>query len=101
MPVIQEINIESLKEFAKSLEGKFLFTKSRKRQFLVNVLEEALEFIPQSSGIARKEPYNNLNRVIKHFNGCRSIESKEYHALTYNSVYILKIVEEYLSAITK
>jgi hypothetical protein len=101
MPLIQKINVTQIKEFASSFKGKFLFTKSRKKQFRVNVLEEGLEFIPQSSGIARKESYKNLEKVIKHFSVCHSFEPKEYHDLTYNSVYILKIIEEYFLATTK
>ena len=68
MTVMQKVNSDLIKEFAKTLEGKFLFTKSQKKQFLVNSLEDATEFIPQSSGIARREPDKNLERVIKHFN---------------------------------
>lgn len=87
------IETKAILQFAKLLEGQRLVTKSHRKTFYVNVLDNALEFIPSSSGKSRKESNKNLIKVIDHFNKTRSLQSKDYHDTTYNSVYVITIIE--------
>jgi hypothetical protein len=93
MPV--KLEQKQLLDFAKKMDGKLLSTTARKTQFHVNVSEDSLVFTPVSSGKSRREPVNNLDKVIDHFNTSNSMIPKDYHDVTFNSVYILKVIDLY------
>ena len=93
----ENIQIKTLLEFAARLEGTLLTTKARHKNFHVNVVNDDLEIIPQSSGKPRKAPNKNISKIIDQYNSTNSLQSKDYHDITYNSVYILTLIEEYLA----
>jgi hypothetical protein len=92
------IHFQDLKNFAKQLEGKTLTTKSRKKNFIVNVLSECFEYTPLSTNTARKQSNKEINKIIERYNETHSIQPKDYHDVTYSSVYILTIIEDFLGA---
>ncbi len=93
--MVKHLELGQFKGFSKKLEGKLMTTKSRGPDFYVNVFEDFLEFIPASSGIARKEINKNIVNVLEHFNATGSLQSKDYLNFTYNSVYLITIMEAY------
>lgn len=91
----KSIQIKTFLEFAAGFEDKLLTTKARHRKFRINVINGDLEVIPQSTGKPRKAPNKNIIRILDHYNSTNSLQSKDYHDITYNSVYVLTIIEEY------
>jgi hypothetical protein len=87
--------------FITGLSGMLVKTSARRRQFQVNVLEGNLIFTPLSSGKSRKEPSNNLTKLIAHFNTTKSLAPKDYHELTFNSVYFITLIEMYLKSLSE
>ena len=94
MPV--KIDPEKLFKFVKTIEEKLLTTSARKTQFSVKVLEDDLVFTPISSGKPRKEVSRNIVKVIERFNDSKSIQPKDYQDITFNSVYLVTLIEMYL-----
>lgn len=86
-------------EFIKTLERSPITTAARKTQFNVHVVEDSLFFVPLSSGKCRKEPANNLSKVLDHFNTSMSLIPKHYHDVTFNSVYILTLLKLYVTSL--
>ena len=95
------IQQKTLISFIAGLEGKLLTTSARKKQFRVNVVEEDLIFTPLSSGKIRKESAHNLTKLITHFNTTKTLRPKDYHDVTFNSVYVITLLEMYLIYLSK
>jgi hypothetical protein len=93
-----KLELKSFLAFTKGLEGERLITKARRKNFKVNVLENALEFIPESSGVARREMFTNVTKILEHYNKHYSLKPTEYHDITHNSVYVITIIQKYLNA---
>jgi hypothetical protein len=96
-----KIELDTLKHFASKKEGKHLFTKSQKKNFLVIVEKYGLEFTPQSSAISPKEGDKNLIKIIKQFNEMRSFQPNGYLSITRNSVYVLTLIEDYIASLSQ
>jgi hypothetical protein len=90
------INFRDFRNYALRLEGKTLTTKSRKKDFNLSVLSEYFEYTPLSTGIPRKQSNTEINKIIQRYNKTHSIQPKDYHDITYSSVYVLTILEEFL-----
>ena len=96
MPIA--IEQKELFNFVKTLVGELLTTSARKKQFQVEVVEDDLFFTPISSGKLRKESSENITRVVERYNENKSLQPKDYHDITFNSVYILRLIEMYLKS---
>ena len=94
MPIA--IEQKELFNFVKTIDGELLTTSARKKQVQVQVVENDLFFTPISSGKLRKESSENIARVVERYNEIKSLQPKDYHDITFNSVYILRLIEMYL-----
>jgi hypothetical protein len=99
MPLIIEQN--KLFNFVKTIDGKLLTTSARKKQFQVNVVEGDIVFTPVSSGKFRKESSENLAKIIERYNDSKSLQAKDYHDITFNSAYIVTLIEIYLKSLSQ
>ncbi len=93
-----KIEQKKLFEFVKSMDDTMLITTARKKNFHVNALENDLAFTPMSSGKSRKEASKNIAKVIERYNDNKSLQPKDYHDITFNSVYLITLIEMYLKA---
>ena len=92
----KKVNVSAIKEFASQNEHTIFTTKSRKKDFKVAISDGYLVVTPQSSGKTRKESDKVLTCTIDHFNKTQSFQSKDYHEITFNSVYVLTLIQKYL-----
>jgi hypothetical protein len=99
---MQKIILQTeIANFVIGLADSIHTTRARKTQFKVNVAGDDWIFTPLSSGKPRKEPASNLAKTIAYFNTTKSLTPKDYHDVTFNSVYILALIEKYLKSLAE
>lgn len=89
-----KIHIVMIKEFVSKNQDNTFTTKARKKKFTAAITDGRLAITPQSSGKTRKESDKVLLSILDHFNKTRSLQPKDYQDVTFNSVYVLTLIEE-------
>lgn len=56
---------------------------------MLRVHEGGLEYIPESTGIARPDTWQRIEKVLDRFNETGSLKPGDYHDITHHSSYVL------------
>lgn len=90
------ISLESLKNFAESLNEKILQTRKQGRKFMFLVDELGFRYIPESSNKERIQEDRYINRMLERYNQTKSLKTSDYVDITKNASYLLVIIIKYL-----
>jgi hypothetical protein len=92
----QQVEAETIIQFARSLEGSEIFTLARGKGFMVNVASDGLEYTPSATGVRRKHGKKWLDRICQRFNRIGSFRVSDYRSLSANASYALAVISRYL-----
>jgi hypothetical protein len=90
------ISIAEFRRLAGVLDGKRLETGRRGRGFTVQVYDGGLEFTPESSGVARRQSWQRIERVLDRYNDVQSFNPGDYQDITHHSSYLIAILRHLL-----
>jgi hypothetical protein len=93
---MKPIDVTSLRDFARTLEGKPLTTRARGCTFHVQVIDGGLVYTPESSGKPRPQQDRDIERVLERFRETASFRNVDYTDLTVSASYLLAIVGMFL-----
>jgi D-3-phosphoglycerate dehydrogenase len=93
--LLAPVNRSALLAFAKTQEGKTLFTRSQKKPFTVAVIGQGLQFTPEETGRPRPELPQVIDRVLAHYNATGSQYTSDYQDITQNSSYLMTLLALY------
>lgn len=92
------INLQELKEYAKSLNGTTLETRTQHRKFQFYADNEGFHYKPLSTMKMRNQDDKYIDLVLERFNKKKSLRTSVYHDLTMNASYLLVVIEKYINA---
>jgi hypothetical protein len=92
----QQVETETIVQFARSLEGGEILTLARGKGFKVNVTSDGLEYTPSATGIRRKHGKKWLDRICQRFNETGSFKVSDYRDLSANASYALALIDRFL-----
>ena len=88
-----QVTIDEFRRRALRLSGQTLLTLRGRRPFRVDVVPEGLTIAPSSSGVERHVGWPEIDRFLLHFNTTGSLTPAHYHALTFNSSYLVALMK--------
>ncbi len=91
------VNADDLIKFARTLEGELLSTLSGTSTFTVEVKEKGMDYVPTSTGKARKQSYNYIKRICDRFSETQSFRRTDY-AFTAHGSYALALIDRYVNS---
>ena len=92
---MRQIDLTSIRAFARTLEGKPLVTQVRGHGFRLEVTRGGFIYTPESTGKARPEQDKIIERVLARYSETKSLRPGDYQDLTVNASYLLAIVARY------
>jgi hypothetical protein len=91
-----KLTADELLRYASTLEGQRLTTAGGRATFTARVLPRGLEVTPDSSGTPRTVTREIIALVIDQYEQSRNLAPGPYHAITFDSSYLLGIIAHYL-----
>src|SRR6266699_2703974 len=95
--LVKPVTLDDLKAFGKRLDGQSLSTQFHDRPFSLTVTEKGFEYMPEQTGLRRKQGWRWIQRFLERFNEVRSLHPGDYHEAR-NASYVLTIISKYLAA---
>jgi len=86
------VDFDMVLGFAKTLEGRDLYTQARQRLFRVGVIGDMLEYTPASTREARTDGRKTIEQVLARYRVTQSLKPCDYQDATFNASYLLTIV---------
>ena len=92
---MSDITLDRFRRAAQELDGSVLPTLHRAERFAVRVHSDGsgVEYTPLSTGKARTQSWEYVERVLKQYNSSHSLHPGEYKDITNHASYTLTIVE--------
>ena len=92
---MSDITLTLFRRVARELDGSVLATLYRSERFAIRVHPDGsgVEYTPQSSGKARTQSWDYVERVLAQYNRTHSLHPGEYKDITNHASYTLTIVE--------
>jgi hypothetical protein len=87
-----DIDVVEYLDFVRGLEGQQIPTKAGRSAFSVAVSGGEISFTPPSG----KRRRTDFRRVLTRYNEVRTLNSHEYHDITWNASYHLALIGRYL-----
>ena len=92
---MKTVELDSLRAFARTLEGQTLTTRAQKKPFLIRVRETGLEYTPLSTGEPRLEPDKFVQRFLARYAETGSLRLAEYQNISVNASYLTALIERF------
>jgi hypothetical protein len=92
------VSPEELVRFAKTLEGKPLTTEAQRKVFTVRIVDDGIEYTPESSGASRTQSRKVLSRICDEFSRTNSFKPGDYQRVTFNASYTLAVIAKYVQS---
>lgn len=92
------VTLEELTQFAHSISGSTLETRVRHCKFLFFVDDQGFHYTPESTGKARIQEEQYIERVLERFNSTGSLNPSDYQDITLNPSYIVAVIERFIMA---
>jgi hypothetical protein len=86
------VSLAQFRQAVDSLDGRELETEGHRRRFTVHVLVGSLAYTPSSSGVRRKQSWEEVAAVLEHFNQVHSWKPVDYVNVTRNASYLLAVL---------
>lgn len=92
---MSDITLALFQRVARELDGSVLPTLYRSEPFAIRVHPDGsgVEYTPQSTGKARTQSWDYVERVLGQYNETHSLHPGEYKDITNHASYTLTIVE--------
>jgi hypothetical protein len=90
------IEIHNFIEWCRNLSGTEITTRSGRSKFIMNVLQNGLEFKPLSSMKPRICTERYVKLILHHFAKTKSFKTSDYRNITANSSYMLTLIDLYM-----
>ena len=92
---MSEITLALFQRVARELDGSVLPTLYRSERFALRVHPDGsgVEYTPQSTGKARTQSWDYVERVLGQYNRTRSLHPGEYKDITNHASYTLTVVD--------
>jgi hypothetical protein len=92
-----DLDFDAVLRFAKTLEGRDLYTQVQHRRFRVRVIGKKLEYTlenknPKEKSIPRIQGGKVAQKVLNLYNVTRSLRPGDYNKITVHASYLLTIV---------
>jgi hypothetical protein len=89
------LTLANFRAAARSVDGQELATLRRRDYFAVRLLPDGsgLEYTPRSSGKARKQTWQYVEKVIALYNETLSLRPGDYKDITNHASYTLTIID--------
>ncbi len=90
------IDINSFMSFCKKFEGQRFNTIGGRAEFiLVSAQDNYLVYTPVSQLGTRHHTRRRIERVLYRYAQTKSLRPKDYHGITFNASYVLRLIKLY------